>query len=816
MSHKRRKLASGAAAGAETEAADAVADARALPGVSSAPALLVHKNRELAVLARRLQARLARKRARSEAAASAKERFESGLSCVRRALDGMLREALELAQGRIDVSEGISAEPELNGVPREVNDFAAAMFGAEARRTLMRRVAAVVPDISSGDDEEEKPPRPEEEMPEIVDEELGKSVRQLLAVFRAVMDRVVKATPFDLDAVKAKANLEGIQRKNALYADRILHLELQARKFQNQAEDAELEKIDAIRKLAGLAADALSGDQMKGVVQMLKTNGVELPGAEKLANGIMSKADTSASSSSSSSSSKQAAASTSESAKKENDQDASTAFPENNVKNGSGDEEAQILERLAQERLQELEIVLEEKKKHIAENKNLRHEILQIQRSFEDSQSDHTQLDLLQKECSRLRIELLQAREAESKERQSVELVKQDFVKLQDETLAEVKNRASSFAETERKLLEELRATQGELEGVKANADSVEILSKQVREMQQMLLTKDLELKTLRNQLQRRKESPAHVHDETLQAKLEEALKGKYPDAESLKAATIATELEAVKAELKAQTEQFENVAQDLEETADAFLEIESQKERMLKQTMDMEKTMTEKIAGFVRMNNETAAANHAMRQAQKEKEEMQKLLSEHDKQFQEVLAKLEEAQQARAFAEDHSKKTIASYDELAQERTADSWKVKRLEDADEAREKRLRELENLSAECKNEKEDAVHKLNRALEEKVKLKIKLERAKSYTLLDPASAKSEIEARLVAMENALRCPLRSEYWKDAIIIKCNHMFSKKALLDNLETRNRKCPTCKKLYNKPDIHDIYLYQENNYDE
>jgi hypothetical protein len=67
-------------------------------------------------------------------------------------------------------------------------------------------------------------------------------------------------------------------------------------------------------------------------------------------------------------------------------------------------------------------------------------------------------------------------------------------------------------------------------------------------------------------------------------------------------------------------------------------------------------------------------------------------------------------------------------------------------------------------------------------------------------------------RYEAMESALRCPVYPNLWKDCVITKCSHMFSRQALMDNLAQRNRKCPTCKTMFSDKDIVNLFLYQQN----
>ena len=93
---------------------------------------------------------------------------------------------------------------------------------------------------------------------------------------------------------------------------------------------------------------------------------------------------------------------------------------------------------------------------------------------------------------------------------------------------------------------------------------------------------------------------------------------------------------------------------------------------------------------------------------------------------------------------------------------------------------------------------------------------------------------DVGLRLHAMEAALRCPVNNQKWKTAMLTRCSHAFSKRALLDTLNNRNRKCPTCKTPFSKgkavelmrcqclifgffvDDIVPLFLYQANSDDE
>ncbi|KAH9257682.1 hypothetical protein BASA81_004140 [Batrachochytrium salamandrivorans] len=129
-----------------------------------------------------------------------------------------------------------------------------------------------------------------------------------------------------------------------------------------------------------------------------------------------------------------------------------------------------------------------------------------------------------------------------------------------------------------------------------------------------------------------------------------------------------------------------------------------------------------------------------------------------------------------------------------------------------------LQDMENQVSQAKLQSDQIEFELNRAKEEIVQLKRKLERAKvlqqelQSSSTNNGTSSSGQDIRLQAMTNALRCPVYPHLWKDCVITKCAHMFSRKCLEDNLANRSRRCPTCKNQYSKDDLLTLYLYQSN----
>lgn len=59
-----------------------------------------------------------------------------------------------------------------------------------------------------------------------------------------------------------------------------------------------------------------------------------------------------------------------------------------------------------------------------------------------------------------------------------------------------------------------------------------------------------------------------------------------------------------------------------------------------------------------------------------------------------------------------------------------------------------------------------------------------------------------------LRKQLKCSVCQDRHKDVIISKCFHMFCKDCVDSNLKSRNRKCPTCKKMYGQDDVKSVWF--------
>ncbi|KAJ8571326.1 hypothetical protein ON010_g5510 [Phytophthora cinnamomi] len=59
-----------------------------------------------------------------------------------------------------------------------------------------------------------------------------------------------------------------------------------------------------------------------------------------------------------------------------------------------------------------------------------------------------------------------------------------------------------------------------------------------------------------------------------------------------------------------------------------------------------------------------------------------------------------------------------------------------------------------------------------------------------------------------LQKLVNCSVCQDRRKDVIISKCFHMFCKECIENNLKSRNRKCPTCKKMFGHDDVKSVWL--------
>ncbi|RLN95094.1 hypothetical protein BBJ28_00000114 [Nothophytophthora sp. Chile5] len=82
----------------------------------------------------------------------------------------------------------------------------------------------------------------------------------------------------------------------------------------------------------------------------------------------------------------------------------------------------------------------------------------------------------------------------------------------------------------------------------------------------------------------------------------------------------------------------------------------------------------------------------------------------------------------------------------------------------------------------------------------------LQSAKAATATGEVTDLERFELR--DLQKLVKCSVCQDRRKDVIITKCFHMFCKECVDNNLKSRNRKCPTCKKMFGQDDVKAVWL--------
>ncbi|KAF9573591.1 E3 ubiquitin-protein ligase bre1 [Mortierella alpina] len=121
--------------------------------------------------------------------------------------------------------------------------------------------------------------------------------------------------------------------------------------------------------------------------------------------------------------------------------------------------------------------------------------------------------------------------------------------------------------------------------------------------------------------------------------------------------------------------------------------------------------------------------------------------------------------------------------------------------------EERLAELQNLLKERTEAYENEAHSRRRLREETEAMKRRIE---ENAKLESASSGEHSEAAKQAARylKLLKCPACDLNFKSHVILRCMHVFCKSCMDNQMEFRQRKCPTCRESFGAKDVKEIYL--------
>lgn len=169
------------------------------------------------------------------------------------------------------------------------------------------------------------------------------------------------------------------------------------------------------------------------------------------------------------------------------------------------------------------------------------------------------------------------------------------------------------------------------------------------------------------------------------------------------------------------------------------------------------------------------------------------------------VFSFLQESLQAKEIELEKIKKYVKTIEE--EREASDVEKRKVLRDAEvakkmcEAAEKSQREQQLLQ-----EKQMHCEKCETFRKKIVDVERQLQHSKSAASTGELTDLERFELR--DLQKLVNCSVCQDRRKDVIISKCFHMFCKECVENNLKSRNRKCPTCKKMFGQDDVKAVWF--------
>mmetsp|Transcript_17473 Transcript_17473/g.30795 ORF Transcript_17473/g.30795 Transcript_17473/m.30795 type:complete len:818 (-) Transcript_17473:75-2528(-) len=768
---------------------------RDLPKSTCPPEVLVHKNRELAMLLKRLRRQLKNTKERLIGAEREKETAGSIISATNRAMAMFTQGALEL----LDKSPKVTLEANTEIPDKSSEDILQALFGSDVHDHLLKMITAAVPDAvpeenterGSAQKQDVKPDEVEEgakvpledplkHLPALAEQEFSKHIKAMLGVLRALVESAVLDPTDDMrahtisrlfgkDGASIKAEDRNLKVKAAAYADRIQVLESTTRTLRHRLEDETSKKNVILRRLAAVCNEALSGQE---IAELAEKMGFTTPG-----KGAASSAASSAANSAG---------------------DGSNAGTGSDSAQASGEDA-----KVAEERLSEINKLVEEKKGLIDELEKLRASVSPLTGKGNEALEEHElvqQIALLRAETELARND---SQSAAALAAEATQALQEASKAASDAALTREKEVADSINERD----EKINTLRTKLDAARAELKDLGNSAEVVNQYKSLLAAGQARITKLEGDVKRLEDAPPAV---VLRSKLEELAAKTWPgDTDKSKLALLEADLEAAKKTLEEAKSFEDEILTDLEAVSNELETMRQKSASILEESQEKDTEIKRWKGRVLDMNENVTKLHNELKVIKKEAESERNMRVQSDAQFDALKAQYNDALQAIARTEQIVGETQKALASSTEEKRTLQFSVKAFDATKTQYESRLNSLQESNAAFRKEKEDAMYEKSRAEEDRRKARRALEKLRS-------APQESGDLRLDNMENALRCPLRSEFWKDAIIIKCCHMFSKKALLDNLAKRNRNCPTCKHKYNKEDIKDIYLYQKNEYDE
>ncbi|XP_071545278.1 E3 ubiquitin-protein ligase Bre1 [Panulirus ornatus] len=254
------------------------------------------------------------------------------------------------------------------------------------------------------------------------------------------------------------------------------------------------------------------------------------------------------------------------------------------------------------------------------------------------------------------------------------------------------------------------------------------------------------------------------------------------------------------------QKQEEETLLNEMEVTGQAFEDMQEQNIRLIQQ-------LREKDDANFKLMSERIKSNQIHQLANEERnvlhEQTNTLTTQVEAQNQ-VVRKLEEKERLL-----QNNLTTVEKELSLRQQALEMHKRKAIESAQSAADLKLhlekyhaqmKEAQQVVAEKTMALEQEAFKYRRVQEEIASLRRKVERAKKFEMVDRADEVLMEEIR--DYKDTLTCPSCKVKRKDAVLVKCFHVFCFDCLRTRYETRQRKCPKCNAAFGANDYHRLYL--------
>ena len=262
---------------------------------------------------------------------------------------------------------------------------------------------------------------------------------------------------------------------------------------------------------------------------------------------------------------------------------------------------------------------------------------------------------------------------------------------------------------------------------------------------------------------------------------------------ESLEAA-----IKTMKEQLSSKEEEISAFAQEMEEVAGAYEDMRMQNERLLEKINEKDDGNTSLVTEKVRAELACERALHKVSlfeqrivTLEESLEAEKNLVASNESRRKEILLKMEKVG-------DEHRRCESEIDILRKQKAELEGQVLVLDT--EVQTAKRKESAAIAHEA-----EAIGDLNKERKKRQRVEGDLNalRNRSGLALDnPDDTELQLYKRMV------QCNVCNKHHKDVIITKCYHMFCKSCIETNLESRQRKCPTCGLSFGYNDVKQIYV--------